>query len=853
MRELVILSYSSIATPSHNHHHHHNHNPIKPFKPTTTKLSPSKPPPPPPQPQPPLSTLNSPSPLLSSRHTLHLKYYANLASKLAEQGKLQDFAMIVETVIVSGADASQFVSALSVELVAKGITVGLREGKVRSVIEVLRKVEQLGVAPLKLFDGSTMELLGNEFYRIVQCGKVEEVVEFMEILAGFRFSIKELLKSSDIIRACVDKRNPKLAIRYACILPYGHILFSTIIHEFGKKGDLVSALTAYEASKQHLTGPNMYVYRTIIDVCGLCGDFMKSRYIYEDLLKQKITPNIYVFNSLMNVNAHDLSYTLHVHKNMRNLGVMEDMASYNILLKACCLAGRVDLAQDIYMEVQHLESTGVLKLDVFTYSTIVKVFADAKLWQMALHIKEDMLSAGVAPNTVAWSSLIRACANAGLVERAIQLFDEMLLAGCEPNTQCCNILLDACVETCQFDRAFRLFQSWKGGRVSETIGECNINLNAEHGDKNCSTSVPTGLSTSHHLNYPRKFPFTPTTATYNILMKACGTDYYRAKALIYEMKVVGLSPNHITWSILIDICGGTGNVEDAMRIFRHMLGAGIQPDVIAYTTAIKVCVESENLKLAFSLFQEMKNYQIRPNMVTYNTLLRARSRYGSLDEVQQCLSVYQDMRRAGYKPNDYYLEELIEEWCEGVIQVDNQNKEEFSSCNKTYLGRPQSLLLEKIAMHLQKSNSERLTIDLQGLTKVEARIVVLAVLRMFKENYHTHGHSVNDDIVITLGVSKVVTDPATHNLEVKSAIIKLLQDELGLEVLLAGPRNALNKKKISESLLQSDLNFEQLTRRKSLLTELESSTRRPDVVQRLKVTRKSLQYWLQRRLGAIRR
>ena len=71
-----------------------------------------------------------------------------------------------------------------------------------------------------------------------------------------------------------------------------------------------------------------------------------------------------------------------------------------------------------------------------------------------------------------------------------------------------------------------------------------------------------------------------------------------------------------------------------------------------------------------------------------------------------------------YKPNDYYLEELIEEWCEGVIQDDNQNKEEFSSCNKTYLGRPQSLLLEKVAMHLQKSNSESLTIDLKGLTKV---------------------------------------------------------------------------------------------------------------------------------------
>lgn len=107
--------------------------------------------------------------------------------------------------------------------------------------------------------------------------------------------------------------------------------------------------------------------------------------------------------------------------------------------------------------------------------------------------------------------------------------------------------------------------------------------------------------------------------------------------------------------------------------------------------------------------------------------------------------------------------------------------------------------------------------------------------------------------MITLGVSKAIKDPATHNLEVKSAIIKLLQDELGLEVLLAGPRNTLNKKTNSESILGSDLNFEQLTRRKSLSTELESSTRRPDVVQRLKVTRKSLQYWLKRRLGAIRR
>lgn len=321
------------------------------------------------------------------------------------------------------------------------------------------------------------------------------------------------------------------------------------------------------------------------------------------------------------------------------------MASYNILLKACCLAHRVDLAQDIYNEVKDLESTEVLKLDVFTYCTIIKIFADARLWQMALKIKEDMLSAGVTPNTVTWSSLINACAHAGLVVQAFQLFEEMILSGCEPNSQCCNVLLHACVEASQYDRAFRLFRSWTGSQ------EGNIDSMLSTKQVNSISSVSTTsnyITTLHNPSSVKKFSFNPTTATYNILMKACGTDYYHAKALMNEMKSFGLSPNHVSWTILIDICGGSGNVEGAIQILKTMHVTGIKPDVVAYTTAIKVCVESKRLKLAFSLFEEMKRYSVQPNLVTYNTLLRARSKYGSLHEVQQCLAVYQEMRKAGY-------------------------------------------------------------------------------------------------------------------------------------------------------------------------------------------------------------
>ncbi|KAL5740936.1 hypothetical protein ACOSQ2_030116 [Xanthoceras sorbifolium] len=859
----VILGSSSIVTPPpppNPQTHHHNHRP----KPNSRPIS---------GPEPkfkhsPSAAASSSSsiptvhssrfPRLSSARsdlTSRHEYQAELASKLAEDGRLQEFAMAVESVVVvSGVDASKFASMLSVELVSSGISRSLREGRVWCVVEVLKKVGKVGVPPLKLFDGSAMEFLKRECQRIVDCGGVEEFVDLMEIFGGFGFRIKELGDPSKIVKLCVNKRDSNLAIRYVCILPHAHIMFCALIHEFGKKGDLVSALTSYEASKKNLIRPNMYVCRTVIDVCGLCGDYMKSRCIYEDLITQNITPNIYVFNSLMNVNAQDLKFTLQVYKDMQKLGIMADMASYNILLKACCLAGRVDLAQEIYMEVKNLESKGVLKLDVFTYSTIVKVLADAKLWQMALRVKKDMLSTGVIPNTVTWSSLINACANAGLVEQAIHLFEEMLLAGCEPNSQCCNILLQACVEACQYDRAFRLFWSWKQSKTEETIvedfdGKIDRISSVDHEQKHCINGTPNFVSNLHHLRFAKRFTFKPTTTTYNILMKACGTDFYRAKALMDEMRTVGLFPNHISWSILIDKCGGSGNVEGALQILRIMRATGISLDVVAYTTAIKVCVKRRKLKLAFAVFAEMKRIQIQPNLVTYNTLLRARSRYGSLREVQQCLAVYQDMRKAGYEPNDYYLKELIEEWCEGVINDNNQNQGELASYKRTNFRRTQSALLEKVAVHLLKNTAENLAIDLQGLTKVEARIVVLAVLQMMKEN-HSRGLPLKDDLLIILGPNKVSANPVRHDSRVKDAITKLLQDDLGLEVLLDRPIIALDKSVDLVNPLDSDPNLEEIIASKELHTELKSSTRRPAILQRLKVTKKSLHIWLQRRLSS---
>lgn len=69
--------------------------------------------------------------------------------------------------------------------------------------------------------------------------------------------------------------------RYSGLCTHSDEIFCTAIHEFGKRGDMASALTVFEASKHNLGRVNMYAYRTIIDVCGLCCDHLQSRSIYE--------------------------------------------------------------------------------------------------------------------------------------------------------------------------------------------------------------------------------------------------------------------------------------------------------------------------------------------------------------------------------------------------------------------------------------------------------------------------------------------------------------------------------------------------------------------------------------------
>lgn len=104
-------------------------------------------------------------------------------------------------------------------------------------------------------------------------------------------------------------------------------------------------------------------------------------------------------------------------------------------------------------------------------------------------------------------------------------------------------------------------------------------------------------------------------------------------------------------------------------------------------------------------------------------------------------------------------------------------------------------------------------------------------------------------MLLILSVQEIGACVGKDEIGVKEAVIKLLQYDLGLQVISRGSRIGNNKKSDVENPVCSNLKLEDL-KRSGPSPQLESPTRRPVVLQRLKITKESLHHWLQRKTAA---
>jgi pentatricopeptide repeat protein len=118
------------------------------------------------------------------------------------------------------------------------------------------------------------------------------------------------------------------------------------------------------------------------------------------------------------------------------------------------------------------------------------------------------------------------------------------------------------------------------------------------------------------------------------------------------MVAQGLSPDTVTYNILIKAFIGSNNLDSAKQIFKEMVHSGISPDSISINTLLQGWVQRKDWANVENFVQELKSSNTLNNnvdIVTFNLLvqgfLRLDTKYNSFKPLQKRLKHWDTYRQ----------------------------------------------------------------------------------------------------------------------------------------------------------------------------------------------------------------
>merc|ERR1719160_2362698 len=100
----------------------------------------------------------------------------------------------------------------------------------------------------------------------------------------------------------------------------------------------------------------------------------------------------------------------------------------------------------------------------------------------------------------------------------------------------------------------------------------------------------------------------------------------QAKALLDEMKVTGIAPSEVTFSIIVKAHANANEIDEALRVLKQMRDARVKPGMVIYTCVIQACAGAGHLNQAMEVFEEMTKRGIQADGATFGVLIAGHAR-----------------------------------------------------------------------------------------------------------------------------------------------------------------------------------------------------------------------------------
>ncbi|XP_042504322.1 pentatricopeptide repeat-containing protein At3g16610 [Macadamia integrifolia] len=367
-----------------------------------------------------------------------------------------------------------------------------------------------------------------------------------------------------------------------------------------------------------------------------CGELELARPIFD----KNPNPDVVLWNSMIRAYAWNGPFdrAIDLYYKMVQLSITPNKFTYPFVLKACSGLQALKDGKEIH---DHAKRVG-LDSDIFVSTALIDLYVKCGCLEEARRIFDKMPKRDV----VAWNAMIAGSAFHGLYEETIELFLKMQEEGKSPNTSTVVAVLPAVGQVkalikgkglhCYCMRRALDKDVLVGTAILDMYGKCVrltyaqrvFNIMTVRNEVTWSAIIGAYVLCDHMREALGAFnemllddAVSPTPATLGSVLRACAklTDVGRGKQIHGYTIKSGFVFDIMVGNTLLSMYSKAGMIDDAVMFFDEI----VSKDTVSYSAIISGCVQTGNVEEALLIFREMQISGIEPDLATMIGVLPA--------------------------------------------------------------------------------------------------------------------------------------------------------------------------------------------------------------------------------------
>ncbi|GFZ19262.1 tetratricopeptide repeat (TPR)-like superfamily protein [Actinidia rufa] len=260
---------------------------------------------------------------------------------------------------------------------------------------------------------------------------------------------------------------------------------------------------------------------------------------------------------------------------------------YNSMIRVCTLNGFSYDALQLFVELLNL---GYPKPDKYTYPFVIKACGDLTLLELGVLVHgggQEGFDTMRERSEVSWNTMISGYCQNGCAEEALRIYNEMVDAGVEPNSATVVSVLPACGHMNDLKC---------GKQVHELVEKNSLGSNVSVKNALVDMYVKCGCMNEARLVFDKMEKRDVVTWTTMINGYNLNGDGSRALMLCPSMQMEGVRPNSVTVASLLSACADLNSLKQGRCLHGWALRQNLESDVPVETALIDIWKDAENTR-----------------------------------------------------------------------------------------------------------------------------------------------------------------------------------------------------------------------------------------------------------------